>query len=84
MHKLGNGQSVMFFAPQDIDRKIWEVVSNPSDKVEVSDILQWSMLERTRTLSFTFPSGHKRGISMKSAVGHGNRFRTSRNPSMIH
>ncbi|KAI0944323.1 hypothetical protein AcW1_002063 [Taiwanofungus camphoratus] len=55
MRKLGDGQSVMFFTPQDIDRKIREVASNPLDKVEVSDILQWSMLETYKDIEHHLP-----------------------------
>ncbi|KAG0694113.1 hypothetical protein DFH29DRAFT_1035335, partial [Suillus ampliporus] len=46
MRKLGNGQSVMFFAPTEVDRSI-RFATQKADVVgvDVADILHWVMLE---------------------------------------
>ncbi|KAG2366240.1 hypothetical protein BDR07DRAFT_1480293 [Suillus spraguei] len=44
MRKLGNGQSVMFFAPAEVDQNIRLVTRKVGD-LDVSDILHWAMLE---------------------------------------
>ncbi|KAG1810865.1 uncharacterized protein BJ212DRAFT_1484001 [Suillus subaureus] len=46
MRKLGHGQSVMFFAPAEVDQSIRSAAQkDASDLVDVSDILHWAMLE---------------------------------------
>ncbi|KAG2137491.1 hypothetical protein DEU56DRAFT_946063 [Suillus clintonianus] len=46
MRKLGNGQSVMFFAPAEVDRSIRSATQKvDTDGVDVADILHWTMLE---------------------------------------
>ena len=46
MRKLGRGQSVIFFAPWEVDRRIREAARKcADDQIEVVDILRWTMLE---------------------------------------
>ncbi|KAG1853154.1 hypothetical protein DFJ58DRAFT_883928 [Suillus subalutaceus] len=46
MRKLGNGHSVMFFAPTEVDRGIRSATQKAdTDDVDVADILHWAMLE---------------------------------------
>ncbi|KAG1812365.1 hypothetical protein EV424DRAFT_1491608 [Suillus variegatus] len=46
MRKLGNGHSVMFFAPMEVDRSIRSATQKAdTDRVDVADILHWAMLE---------------------------------------
>ncbi|KAG1750373.1 uncharacterized protein EDB91DRAFT_1243950 [Suillus paluster] len=46
MRKLGNGHSVMFFAPTEVDRNIRSATQKAdSDDVDVADILHWAMVE---------------------------------------
>ncbi|KAG2133788.1 uncharacterized protein EDB93DRAFT_1232709 [Suillus bovinus] len=46
MRKLGNGHSVMFFAPMEVDRSIRSATQKAHiDDIDVADILQWTMLE---------------------------------------
>ncbi|KAG1750378.1 uncharacterized protein EDB91DRAFT_1303342 [Suillus paluster] len=46
MRKLGNGHSVMFFAPTEVDRGIRSATQKAdADGVNVVDILHWAMLE---------------------------------------
>jgi hypothetical protein len=46
MRKLGHGQSIMFFAPPEVDRSI-RVVNNKgiTEDIHVSDVLVWAMTE---------------------------------------
>ncbi|KAG1761304.1 hypothetical protein EDD22DRAFT_985840 [Suillus occidentalis] len=51
MRKLGNGHSVMFFAPTDVDRSIRSATQKAdTDDVDVADILHWAMLETCRDI----------------------------------
>ncbi|KAG1773378.1 hypothetical protein EV702DRAFT_577072 [Suillus placidus] len=46
MRKLGNGQSVVFFAPTEVDRSIRSATQKAdTDDIDVADILHWAMLE---------------------------------------
>ncbi|KAG1725816.1 uncharacterized protein EDB91DRAFT_1229351 [Suillus paluster] len=46
MRKLGNGHSVMFFAPTEVDRSIRSATQKANtDCVDVADILYWAMRE---------------------------------------
>ncbi|KAG1902165.1 uncharacterized protein F5891DRAFT_1172225 [Suillus fuscotomentosus] len=46
MRKLGNGHSVMFFAPMEVDRSIRSATQKAdTDRVDVADILHWALLE---------------------------------------
>ncbi|KAG2357480.1 hypothetical protein BDR07DRAFT_1490680 [Suillus spraguei] len=46
MRKLGNGHSVMFFAPTEVDRSIRSAAQKThTDNIDVTDILHWAMLE---------------------------------------
>ncbi|KAL4068914.1 hypothetical protein V8B97DRAFT_1918390 [Scleroderma yunnanense] len=45
MRRLGNGHSVMFFAPLDVDMNIRTISSkSESDTIHTRDILQWAMI----------------------------------------
>ncbi|KZP04851.1 hypothetical protein FIBSPDRAFT_843536 [Athelia psychrophila] len=66
MRKLGHGQSVMFFAPFEVDEKIREYASKEKgDEVEVVDILRWSMVETCNDIQHHGPlwaeQGHDHG-----------------------
>jgi hypothetical protein len=51
MRKLGNGHSVMFFAPTDVDRSIRSATQKAdTDDVDMADILHWAMLETCRDI----------------------------------
>ncbi|KAG1873394.1 hypothetical protein C8R48DRAFT_769831 [Suillus tomentosus] len=51
MRKLGNGHSVMFFAPTEVDRSIRSATQKTdTDNVDVADILHWAMFETCRDI----------------------------------
>ncbi|KAK0232833.1 hypothetical protein IW262DRAFT_1443858 [Armillaria fumosa] len=62
MRQLGQGQSVMFFAPQEIDLQIRKAAGkSESAKVEAVDILRWSMLETCNEITHHVPQWAQQG-----------------------
>lgn len=56
MRELGQGQSVMFMAPVEVDRSIKRVAGMKSDgEVKVLDIIRWTMLETTADIQHHLP-----------------------------
>ncbi|KAG6335416.1 hypothetical protein ID866_3677 [Astraeus odoratus] len=67
MRKLGNGHSVMFFAPLDVDRSIRDTVSKKeSDDIHTTDILQWTMLETCTEIQSKAPLWVQQGTDHTS------------------
>lgn len=60
---LGHGQSVLFCAPPEIERKILGVISRSSGSVNVSDVLHWCMVETCISNRNNVPIWAKQGIS---------------------
>lgn len=74
MRKLGHGQSIMFFAPLEIDRSIRKAANKgPSVRIEVADILRWSMLETCLDIEHHIPHWAQQGLdySHRSAAWRG-------------
>ncbi|OBZ78492.1 hypothetical protein A0H81_02023 [Grifola frondosa] len=68
MRKLGNGHSVMFFAPLEIDRSIRKAAKKTeSDAVKIIDILRWVMLETCSDIQ------HRAHQWADQGFDHGNR-----------
>ena len=62
MRKLGNGQSVMFFAPPEVDERIRQSASKTQEeKVEVLDILLWAMVETCTDIQHHAPMWAEQG-----------------------
>jgi hypothetical protein len=63
LRQLGHGQSVMFIAPCRIDDEIRRVASKTSnEKVEVVDILRWTMLETLQDVLHHIPHWAEQGV----------------------
>ncbi|KAH9062248.1 hypothetical protein EDB87DRAFT_329798 [Lactarius vividus] len=63
MRQLGKGQSVMFFAPGEVDRRIRRLRGNgPENGVQVIDILRWVMHETCRDISHHLPHWAQQGV----------------------
>ncbi|THH04618.1 hypothetical protein EW146_g10133, partial [Bondarzewia mesenterica] len=63
MRKLGNGQSVMFCAPLEVDRRIRAAASLGSvDQVNTLDILRWAMLETCAEIERHAPHWAQQGL----------------------
>jgi hypothetical protein len=65
MRQLGKGQSVMFFAPGEVDRRIRKLI--PSDRgchcrVQVLDILRWTMHETCEDIRHHLPHWAQQGF----------------------
>ena len=63
MRKLGHGQSLLFIAPQEVDRKIREAADkSSSDVVRSPDILRWVMQETCTDIQHHTPHWCQQGI----------------------
>lgn len=63
MRKLGNGQSVMFCAPPEVDRYIRSTgMIEPSDSVKVVDVLTWVMMRTCSDINRHIPHWVQQGI----------------------
>jgi hypothetical protein len=65
MRQLGKGQSVMFFAPGEVDRRIRSLI--PSDRgncrrIEVLDIIRWAMHETCEDIRHHLPHWAQQGV----------------------
>ena len=65
MRQLGKGQSVAFFAPGEVDRRIRGLISRgqeSEDGVRVIDILRWAMHETCWDISHHLPHLAQQGV----------------------
>ncbi|KAF8602017.1 hypothetical protein BDV93DRAFT_607811 [Ceratobasidium sp. AG-I] len=66
MRKLGHGQSVMFFAPAEIDTQIRRAAGlNLVDRIDTLDILRWAMLVTCSDLQRHIPHWAQQGVEYK-------------------
>lgn len=62
MRQLGNGQSVMFFAPPEVDVGIRkEACKTSQDMIAVEDIIQWCMVETCNDIEHHAPAWAEQG-----------------------
>ncbi|KAH7924414.1 hypothetical protein BV22DRAFT_1013320 [Leucogyrophana mollusca] len=67
MRKLGNGHSVMFFAPLEVDRGIRRAaLKNDTEEVEVLDILRWTMLETCTDIQHRVSQWAQQGVDHRA------------------
>ncbi|KAI9447738.1 hypothetical protein H4582DRAFT_2137682, partial [Lactarius indigo] len=65
MRQLGKGQSVMFFAPGEVDRRIRRLIprgNEPENGVHVIDILRWAMHETCSDIAHHLPHWAQQGV----------------------
>lgn len=81
MRKLGNGHSVTFCGPPEIDRKILKIAqANNRENIEVRDVLYWCMEETCINARKLLPIWAKQGIGYQkhlkawNEIGEGKRF----------
>ncbi|KAI0920155.1 hypothetical protein AcV5_009969 [Taiwanofungus camphoratus] len=78
MRKLGHGQSVMFIAPPEVDRKIRHAAGKGmSEHVEVLDILRWTMLETCADIEHHLPLWAQQGYDYGKRKDAWNDFTSS-------
>ncbi|OJA09713.1 hypothetical protein AZE42_09443 [Rhizopogon vesiculosus] len=66
MRKLGNGHSVMFFAPVEVDRSIRSAAQKAvSDDIDVADILHWTMRETCTDIQMRASHWIQQGLDFK-------------------
>jgi hypothetical protein len=76
MRQLGHGQSVMFFAPIEVDRKIREFANKTSfGYVETVDILRWAMLMTCADIRHHIPHWAQQGVEYGNRSEAWGRFR---------
>ncbi|KAF8459799.1 hypothetical protein BDZ91DRAFT_851880 [Kalaharituber pfeilii] len=64
MRKLGNGHSVLFCGPPEIDRELRNVARrHKRDRVEVRDVIHWSMQQTCHNTRKLVPIWAKQGVS---------------------
>ncbi|KAF9230956.1 hypothetical protein BU15DRAFT_68744 [Melanogaster broomeanus] len=61
MRKLGHGHSVMFFAPWEVDQAIRLCSEDNTDKIDVADILRWTILETCSDIRHRAPQWAQQG-----------------------
>jgi len=81
MRRLGNGHSVLFCGPPEIDRKIMEIVNDDGrETIEVRDVLYWTMKETCDNARKILPIWAKQGICYQQRlnawndIGKGKQF----------
>ncbi len=65
MRQLGKGQSVMFFAPGEVDRRIRDLIPRGQESengVCVMDILRWAMRETCWDIAHNLPHWAQQGV----------------------
>ncbi|KAJ6555850.1 hypothetical protein B0H19DRAFT_1376856 [Mycena capillaripes] len=66
MRQLGQGQSVMFFAPPEVDRNIrFHCKLDNDSHISSQDIIQWVMLETISSIDQFVPYWAKQGVGYK-------------------
>ncbi|KAG1894568.1 uncharacterized protein F5891DRAFT_1255076 [Suillus fuscotomentosus] len=82
MRKLGNGHSVMFFAPTEVDRNIRSATQRAdTDRVDVADILHWAMLETCLDIQMRASHWVQQGSDF--SIRHSSWAKLSRTPTSI-
>ncbi|KAF8601976.1 hypothetical protein BDV93DRAFT_495249 [Ceratobasidium sp. AG-I] len=80
MRKLGHGQSVMFFAPSEIDSQIRKAANlDAQDKVDTLDILRWAMLETCNDLQHHISHWAQQGVEHKRRAEAEQQYISSKN-----
>ena len=73
MRKLGNGHSVMFCGPPEIDRKIMKIAqADNRETIQVRDVLRWSMEETVINTRKILPIWVKQGIGYQKHLNAWN------------
>ncbi|KAH8991107.1 hypothetical protein EDB86DRAFT_3065229 [Lactarius hatsudake] len=65
MRQLGKGQSVMFFAPGEVDRRIRDLMQSDQGSINpigAIDILRWAMHETCEDISHRLPQWAQQGV----------------------
>ena len=68
MRKLGHGQSVMFFAPPEVNNQILSAIGkNPGDHVDTVDVVRWAITETCISTRSAVPLWASQGLCYQDA-----------------
>ena len=75
MRKLGHGQSVVFYAPPEVDRQIRNTEDiDPSDPVLVTNVLSWALSRTCSEIEHHLPHWTQQGIDYHQRKKGNDRF----------
>ncbi|KAF8260775.1 hypothetical protein EI94DRAFT_1747586 [Lactarius quietus] len=80
MRQLGKGQSVMFFAPGEVDRRIRDLIptgQTSEDCIHVIDILRWAMHETCEDITHNLPHWAQQGLDHSKRFSADKEYRSS-------
>ncbi|KAF8601975.1 hypothetical protein BDV93DRAFT_607791 [Ceratobasidium sp. AG-I] len=84
MRKLGYGQSVMFFAPAEIDSQIRKAGNlTPTGHVDALDILRWAMLNTCHDLEHHISHWAQQGVEYKRRAEAEQQYLQTKNVSVL-
>jgi hypothetical protein len=80
MRQLGKGQSVMFFAPGEVDRLIRNLIPNGEGcrHIQVLDILRWAMHETCEDIRHHLPHWAQQGLDHNQRFSAYKRYGSTR------
>ncbi|KAI9433421.1 hypothetical protein BJY52DRAFT_1160284 [Lactarius psammicola] len=80
MRQLGKGQSVMFFAPGEVDRRIRGLIPRDQESengICAIDILRWAMYETCEDISHRLPQWAQQGVDHHRRCSAYKQYRTT-------
>jgi hypothetical protein len=82
MRHLGKGHSVMFFAPREVDQRIRSLMPSrilSKDRIQVLDIVRWTMHEACESISHYLPFWVQQGLDHHKRFSAYEEYRSSGN-----
>ena len=86
MRQLGKGQSVMFFAPGEIDRRIRSLIpggSKSENGISVIDILRWAMYETCEDIDHHLPHWAQQGVDHHRRFSAYEQYRSTKDITVL-
>ncbi|KAJ7160683.1 hypothetical protein C8R43DRAFT_1177102 [Mycena crocata] len=84
LRQLGQGQSVMFFAPLEVDRNIRFHSNLPAHHpISSQNIIQWVALQTISSIERSVPHWVKQGVGYKKRHGAWSRYNEEDSPSSV-
>ena len=86
MRQLGKGQSVMFFAPGEIDRRIRSLIpGGPKSEngISVIDILRWAMYETCEDIDHHLPHWAQQGVDHHRRFSAYEQYRSTKDITVL-
>ena len=80
MRQLGNGHSVMFFAPAEVDRCIRSLIPSgmaPGGRTRVLDVVRWAIYETCEDIGHRLPYWAQQGLDHRKRSAAYKEYRSS-------